>query len=223
MDGDNTYTFEAEQNNIHRLFTLLPGVWREHSIRVARAAAYLFSRIVQEDLYEEEQVFWTAYEIEQAVRFHDIGLALTPAAIVGTDISCRYEQSEPVKCHTVYGADAIERHRLSHDFPSRETAVWRLAAEAAIGHHERWDGKGYPHGELATAIPLISRTTAVVDFYDTALCGEADGPVSALEMLGERSGTHFDPRLVALFEKECLPSAEFMGLFRPAGPGGFRI
>lgn len=220
MDGDNTYTVKTEQYDIHRLFMLLPEIWKNHSIRVARAAAYLFGTIVQEELYEEEQVFWAPREIEQAVLYHDVGLVLMPIAAAGTDITCTYEQCESVKCHTVYGAGAIERFRQGRILSPGESGVWRLAAEAAIGHHEHWDGRGYPHGELATAIPLISRITAVVDFYDTALLGKAGETESVLGMLKERSGTQFDPRLVMGFEKCCFPSEEFGELFKPAGRTG---
>ena len=220
MKGDKICMTKTNQYDIHQLFMRLPEVWKEHSIRVAKAAAYLFGTIVQEELYEEEQFFWTSGEIEQAVLYHDVGLVLMPAAIAGADISCTYEQNESVKCHTVYGAGAIERYRLSRIMSLSESVVLRLAAEAAIGHHERWDGKGYPHGELATAISLISRITAVVDFYDTALLGEACGTISALGMLRDRSGTQFDPRLIAWFEKYCFPSDDFMDIFKSAGPGG---
>jgi response regulator RpfG family c-di-GMP phosphodiesterase len=42
----------------------------------------------------------------------------------------------------------------------------QLAAEMAIGHHEHWDGSGYPTGLSGENIPLSSRICAVVDVFD---------------------------------------------------------
>ena len=42
----------------------------------------------------------------------------------------------------------------------------RMAEEIAHAHHERWDGRGYPHGRSAEGIPLAGRIVALADAFD---------------------------------------------------------
>jgi len=80
-----------------------------------------------------------------------------------------------------------------------------LAAAVAETHHERWDGTGYPSGLAGEAIPIEGRITALADVFD-ALC--TDRPYkrawsieSARAEINANSGTHFDPKCVAAFER----------------------
>jgi hypothetical protein len=71
------------------------------------------------------------------------------------------------------------------------------------GHHERWDGSGYPRGLAGTQIPLAARIVAVADVYD-ALREErpykpALSHAAAHAYLLAKSGTMFDPVVVAAF------------------------
>jgi putative two-component system response regulator len=70
-------------------------------------------------------------------------------------------------------------------------------------HHERWDGSGYPRRLQGEAIPLAARLFAVVDVWDAL---RSDRPYRAgwsedkvREHICTLSGTHFDPKAVALF------------------------
>ena len=62
-----------------------------------------------------------------------------------------------MKTHTVMG---------HHLLKSSSRKLLQLAAEMAIGHHEHWDGSGYPKGLSGENIPLSSRICAVVDVFD---------------------------------------------------------
>jgi putative two-component system response regulator len=78
-----------------------------------------------------------------------------------------------------------------------------MASEIALTHHERWDGSGYPQQLAGEEIPLTSRIVAIADVYD-ALTSERPYKAmwpheKALEYIRLNSGTHFDPRMVALF------------------------
>ena len=78
-------------------------------------------------------------------------------------------------------------------------------AEYIYGHHEKWDGTGYPRGLQGEQIPLISRIIAVAETYDRILnrdseSGQGQGQ-HALEIIRERAGTQFDPAIAALFIK----------------------
>lgn len=81
--------------------------------------------------------------------------------------------------------------------------VVNLAAEIALSHHERWDGRGYPKGLAADAIPLSGRIVAVADVFD-ALVSDRPYKVAwsldnAQEHLLSERGRHFDPACVEAF------------------------
>ncbi|HEX7603883.1 MAG TPA: HD domain-containing phosphohydrolase, partial [Polyangiaceae bacterium] len=79
----------------------------------------------------------------------------------------------------------------------------RMGVDVARSHHERWDGGGYPDGLKDTAIPLSARIVALADFYDALTSKRCYRPAVSHEdtsrMIGEGSGKHFDPDVVAAF------------------------
>ncbi len=77
------------------------------------------------------------------------------------------------------------------------------AAEVVAGHHEKWDGTGYPRQLSQTAIPLSARIFAVVDVFDALTSDrpykKAFSLETALGIIKESTGTHFDPTVVGVF------------------------
>lgn len=79
----------------------------------------------------------------------------------------------------------------------------KISEKIAGGHHEKWDGSGYPRGISGAAIPLEARIVAVADVFE-ALCSErpykkAWAPSEARDHIISESGKHFDPRCVNAF------------------------
>jgi DNA-binding NarL/FixJ family response regulator len=76
-----------------------------------------------------------------------------------------------------------------------------MAASIALGHHEWWDGSGYPRGLHAEENPLEARIAAVADVFDTLTSdgvGRPALPVAvALATMTDLSGRQFEPRLLA--------------------------
>src|ERR1700754_3376291 len=76
----------------------------------------------------------------------------------------------------------------------------------AAAHHERWDGSGNPHGLSGEAIPIGSRIVAVADSYDAMTedrCyHEGWEPARAVAELVYRTGTYFDPDVMAAFSED---------------------
>ena len=75
--------------------------------------------------------------------------------------------------------------------------------EVVAGHHEKWDGSGYPRGLAGEDIPLVARIFAIVDVFD-ALCARRPYKppmdlAAALEVLTDGAGRHFDPHLLKVF------------------------
>ena len=92
----------------------------------------------------------------------------------------------------------------------------RIAREIAYGHHEHWDGKGYPDNLKETDIPLSARIVAVADVYDALVserCYKRPIPhKEAIHILNQSSGSHFDPEIIsALLEAE----KQFESVYKP--------
>ena len=71
------------------------------------------------------------------------------------------------------------------------------------GHHERYDGGGYPRGIAGENIPLTARILCVADSFDAMVskrCYKPGIPLKrVMEILREEAGKQFDPRLVEAF------------------------
>ena len=96
--------------------------------------------------------------------------------------------------------------RIGHDILSMSDApVFQLAAEIALRHHEKWDGSGYPDGLAGEAIPESARIVALADVFDALSMKrpykEAWEISRIVQHIHANSGTHFDPKVIVVFEK----------------------
>jgi len=131
-------------------------------------------------------------ELELSSALHDIGKMSIDQRILLKPGDLTANEWEQVKKHPETGCRiAMACMELSH------------IAEYILSHHERWDGKGYPHGLKGENIPLLSRIIAVVDAYDAMT---QDRPyrkaLSAEEAMAEvvrNAGTQFDPEIARVF------------------------
>ena len=83
-----------------------------------------------------------------------------------------------------------------------------MASVVALGHHEKWDGTGYPEGLAGEDIPLAARICAIADVFD-ALTSERPykkgwAVEDAVALIEREAGKHFDPAIVPVF-KSVLP------------------
>ena len=123
---------------------------------------------------------------------HDIGKIGVPAYILNKPGKLTEHEFEQMKMHTIIGADMLS----NVDFRYPVVPIVRH-------HHERWDGRGYPDGLKAEAIPITARILTLVDNYDAL---RSDRPYktgmtrdAALAYISENAGTFFDPKLVETF------------------------
>ncbi|SAI65674.1 metal-dependent phosphohydrolase [Bordetella ansorpii] len=140
-----------------------------------------------------------AEEVLHASPMHDIGKIGIPDAILKKPGKLTDEEWAVMRRHPIIGGKIIGDHR---------SGLLRMARIIAEGHHEKWDGTGYPRGLKGEQIPHVARIVALVDVFD-ALTSErpykSAWPVDeAVDYIVQASGTHFDPELVPLFV-ECLP------------------
>ena len=92
---------------------------------------------------------------------------------------------------------------ILRDSPSK---YLRMGAVIALGHHERFDGKGYPSRLAGEDIPLAARVVAVADVFDALTSIRPYKPAwrvsEALAYLTEQRGKHFDPRCIDSFMRQ---------------------
>ncbi len=125
---------------------------------------------------------------------HDIGKVAIPDAILRKPGSLTADEWVVMKRHAEYGRDALAQA----EGELGETAGFlRYAREIAFGHHEKWDGSGYPQGIAGDAIPFSARLMAAADVYDALISKRVYKPAypheQAVSMIFEGRGTHFDP------------------------------
>ncbi|GBF07116.1 metal dependent phosphohydrolase [Deinococcus aerius] len=154
-----------------------------HTDRVTALALRLGQALGLSDA-ELRDLRWGAY-------LHDIGKVGIPDAILhhpgALDAPARARMQEHV----------AEGGRLAGQL----SFLPRAALDVVMGHHEHWNGGGYPHGLAGEAIPLHARIFAACDVYD-ALTSErpykrAWTHAEAAAELTRGSGTHFDPAVVS--------------------------
>lgn len=139
---------------------------------------------------------------------HDVGKVGIPDSILLKPGKLTDDEFHIMKTHAALGHDAIFAAEGQADIAAGERAAGessflRIAREIAYGHHERWDGGGYPQGLAGEAIPLSARLMAVADVYDALISRRCYKPPfpheKAAAIIREGSGSHFDPAVVAAF------------------------
>lgn len=124
--------------------------------------------------------------VEMAALVHDVGKVGVPDALLGRSDALAAQDRLVVEEHPLLSARIVAAAGLP------DVAEWVGA------HHERWDGKGYPRGLTADAIPLEARILAVCDALDEAQVardGTEESRTAVDAVLLEGMGLRFDPKL----------------------------
>lgn len=157
-----------------------------HTWRVAR-----YSQIMAEALGLDADL---CHRIYLAAPLHDVGKVAIPDEVLLKKDRLNDDEMAMVRTHAAIG------ERILGESSSE---LIRLAAAIAGGHHERWDGTGYPRGIAGLTIPLAARIVAVADVFDALTTVRpykaAMPPEDALRCIEAESGRHFDPDCVAAF------------------------
>lgn len=132
--------------------------------------------------------------IRLAAPLHDVGKIGIPDSILRKPGRLTAEEFAIMQTHTLIGATMLADGATRH---------MRMAETIARSHHEWWDGKGYPDRVAGEAIPLAARIVAVADVYDALTHARpyrgAWKRERVINELRRKTGTHFDPRVVAAF------------------------
>jgi putative nucleotidyltransferase with HDIG domain len=125
---------------------------------------------------------------------HDVGKIGIPDGILLKPGRLTVEELDVMKTHATIGEEIVRESR------------WLLrASEVVAGHHEWFDGSGYPKGIKGQEIPFGARLFAIVDVFDALTSKRPYKDTmtldQALEIMRGESGRHFDPGMLSTFEK----------------------
>ncbi len=159
----------------------------QHSQNVAG----LSIQLVKNSRYELDETL-----IYYAGLFHDIGKSITPLTVLKKSNSLSHDEFTQVKEHAKQGFRILQKYK----FPSE-------VLFAALLHHEKYDGSGYPIGFVGKEIPLVARMVNICDVYDALTSDRpyrnAYSSDEALQIM-ENSKSHFDPELFEVFITSIL-------------------
>ena len=132
--------------------------------------------------------------IRIAARLHDLGKIGIQDSILLKPDKLTNEEFEEMKKHCEIGAQILSRGN---------SALLRMAEKIALSHHERWDGRGYPHGLTGEEIPLEARIVAVADIYDALThvrpYKTAWSKEDAIKYIEQQKDKQFDANVVDAF------------------------
>lgn len=202
-----------KQKNVNEIIEMLPLKVLSHMIRVGRIVSVLaqkdrFFDTNICDLDETELLYYG-----EAAFYHDIGKAYIPIGILAKSGMFTKLEFEVMKKHTVCSQVIFSDIRRGSIAGVPEHLIG-LAHDAAVFHHEWWNGKGYPFGISHEDIPLVARITSICDAYDAItndrIYRAARSHLVACRELKACSGTQFDPAVIKIFldnEKEISNAA----------------
>lgn len=159
-------------------------------------------RVANYALMIAEKLNWPTEQkdkLKKATLLHDLGKIGIPDRILHKKGPLNDEEYDFIKKHEIFAVKILEPLK-----DLNEILPWILY------HHERWDGKGYPHGLAGDAIPEAAQIISLADVFDALTTGR-DYKVAflsddAISELVKNKGTQFNPRFVDIFVDIILSS-----------------
>jgi putative two-component system response regulator len=180
---------ERERETVLRLSKAAEYRDPETGAHILRMAYYSMLIARELGLSEDDQQL-----LLEAAPMHDIGKVGIADAILLKPGRLTLEEFDVMKQHAMFGYELLS---------GSSSKLLQAGAEIARGHHEKYDGSGYPYGIKGEEIPVFSRIVAVADVFD-ALTSErpykkAWEVEAAVDFLNAGSGSHFDPACITAF------------------------
>ncbi len=139
------------------------------------------------------------HDLRRAMPLHDVGKVAIPDHILLKPGKLTPEEMAEMRMHAEIGAKTLRS--VIERAPG--VSFLTMAEEIARGHHERYDGTGYPRAIKGADIPLSARIAAVVDVYDALttkrVYKDAMPHETAVAIIREGSGSQFDSTVVEAF------------------------
>jgi HD-GYP domain-containing protein (c-di-GMP phosphodiesterase class II)/DNA-binding CsgD family transcriptional regulator len=180
-------TTEIQLRALETALAVWDGFTAEHSDAVVRLAGRIGKRLGMDPL--------DLFELNLVARLHDLGKLRVPGEVLRKPESLSAEERQVIELHPAWGAELIGH-------------IPGLEAVAALVHlhHERPDGRGYPHGLSGQLIPLAARVVAACDSFGAMTQHRPYRPALpeawALTELQEGAGRQFDAAVVDALARE---------------------
>lgn len=170
-----------------------------HIQRTSYYVELIAKELQKEDKYKKILTDEYIEDMVIAAPLHDVGKIHIPDAILNKPGKLDEAEFSTMKTHAAAGGKII----TSIEVNAGDIEYLKIAKEMAEYHHERMDGKGYPHGISGDEIPLCARILAVADVFDAVsskrVYKEAMPLDKSFEIIREGIGTHFDEAVANAF------------------------
>jgi len=165
----------------------------EHVKRTQLFVKALVDYLIETDsVYAEELVKLQPDIIMKSMALHDVGKIAIPDRILLKPGKLDADEYEIMKTHTTRGKEIVG------ELGDVNSSIYlKHCEDICYGHHERWDGKGYPRKLKEKEIPLTARLAALADVYDALVCARVYKSAmpydEAMGIISSGKGTQFDP------------------------------
>lgn len=171
-----------------------------HIVRTQHYVRALAERLRLEGHYKDKLSDDAIDALFRAAPLHDIGKIGIPDRILKKEGDLTDDEWTTMKTHALIGESVLGAVNIERD---EDSDVVAKAILIAGGHHEKWDGTGYPRGLSGQAIPLEARIMSLADIYDALVSARVYKQAwtheeAVLEITSKR-GTQFDPKVVDAF------------------------
>jgi hypothetical protein len=175
----------------------------QHIIRTQNYVKIIAKRLQQLSFYKDQLSDRQIEVFYKVAPLHDLGKVGIPDSILKKPGKLSDEEWGIMKTHAAIGENILSS--VESDTKSKFEVV-TIAAEISGGHHEKWDGSGYPRALIGEQIPLSARIMALADVYDALTSARVYKPAwpheQACMYIIAKSGSAFDPFVVTAFVAE---------------------
>jgi response regulator RpfG family c-di-GMP phosphodiesterase len=199
----NQQTFadmEGDRNAVLRGLALRGERWDNNAAveldRLSRLATAVATRLHTTLSFSQEIDARFIRDIGVAAMLHDLGNDEVLGGLLAKSTCYDPKERKLMQVHVAAGIKVVDGYL----YGVGKSGVLRLARDIIGGHHEHFDGTGYPNGCSGDAIPLSARLVAVVDAYIAMTSPRphraAMRPLAAQALIKQGAGAQFDPRIV---------------------------
>ena len=161
-----------------------------HSERTSHYSLVIAKELIDSGKMEYDREFMETVQLSALL--HDIGKIGIRDEVLNKPQKLTMDEFDKMKEHVQIGGNIL-----------KPIQGLKGLADGALYHHERFDGKGYPHGLKGKEIPIIGRIVGVADSFDTIVTARAYKEKSAVEAAFQEllkcAGSQFDPEITEAF------------------------